>query len=42
MKCSNDFEQALIVSVNHGGDSDSTGAVNGGVFEPRGSLCPRE
>jgi ADP-ribosylglycohydrolase len=28
----NDFEKALIASVNHGGDSDSTGAVTGNIL----------
>ncbi|MBD5136542.1 MAG: ADP-ribosylglycohydrolase family protein [Lachnospiraceae bacterium] len=32
LKYSNDFEQALIASVNHGGDSDSTGAVTGNIL----------
>lgn len=27
-----DFEKAIIASVNHGGDSDSTGAVTGNIF----------
>lgn len=27
-----DFEQAIVASVNHGGDSDSTGAVTGNIF----------
>ena len=27
-----DFEKALIASVNHGGDSDSTGAVTGNIL----------
>ena len=27
-----DFEQAMIASVNHGGDSDSTGAVTGNIL----------
>ena len=26
------FEEAMIVSVNHGGDSDSTGAVTGNIL----------
>ena len=29
-----DFEKALIASVNHGGDSDSTGAVTGNILVP--------
>lgn len=28
----NDFEKAMIASVNHGGDSDSTGAVTGNIL----------
>jgi len=28
----NDFEKAVIASVNHGGDSDSTGAVTGNII----------
>lgn len=28
----NGFEKALIASVNHGGDSDSTGAVTGNIM----------
>lgn len=28
----NDFEKALIALVNHGGDSDSTGAVTGNIL----------
>lgn len=32
LKYTNDFEQALIASVNHGGDSDSTGAVTGNIL----------
>lgn len=31
LKYSNDFEKAMIVSVNHRGDSDSTGAVTGNI-----------
>ena len=27
-----DFEKAMITSVNHGGDSDSTGAVTGNIL----------
>lgn len=27
-----DFEKAMIASVNHGGDSDSTGAVTGNIL----------
>ena len=32
LKYSNDFEKALIASVNHVGDSDSTGAVTGNIL----------
>ena len=32
LKYSNDFDKALIASVNHGGDSDSTGAVTGNIL----------
>ena len=32
LKYSNDFEKALIASVNHSGDSDSTGAVTGNIL----------
>ncbi len=32
LKYSNDFDKALIVSVNHSGDSDSTGAVTGNIL----------
>lgn len=32
LKYQNDFSKALIVSVNHGGDSDSTGAVTGNIL----------
>jgi ADP-ribosylglycohydrolase len=28
----NNFEQAMIAAVNHGGDSDSTGAVTGNIL----------
>lgn len=31
LKYSNDFEKAMIASVNHKGDSDSTGAVTGNI-----------
>lgn len=31
MKYSQDFDKALITSVNHSGDSDSTGAVTGNI-----------
>lgn len=31
MKYSEDFDKALIASVNHSGDSDSTGAVTGNI-----------
>ncbi len=32
LKYPNDIEKALIASVNHGGDSDSTGAVTGNIL----------
>lgn len=32
LKYSDDFEKAIIASVNHGGDSDSTGAVTGNIL----------
>lgn len=32
LKYANDFDKAMIVSVNHGGDSDSTGAVAGNIL----------
>ncbi|EJX05341.1 ADP-ribosylglycohydrolase [gut metagenome] len=32
VKYEDDFEKALIVSVNHDGDSDSTGAVTGNIL----------
>ena len=32
MKYQNDFSKAIIVSVNHKGDSDSTGAVTGNIL----------
>lgn len=32
LKYSNDFERAIIASVNHSGDSDSTGAVTGNIL----------
>ena len=32
LKYQNDFEKAIIVSVNHNGDSDSTGAVTGNII----------
>ncbi len=32
LKYSNDIQKALIVSVNHKGDSDSTGAVTGNIL----------
>ena len=35
LKYQNDFSKALIVSVNHGGDSDSTGAVTGNILGAR-------
>lgn len=32
LKYSNDFSKALIASVNHSGDSDSTGAITGNIL----------
>ena len=32
LKYSNDFEKALVASVNHVGDSDSTGAITGNIL----------
>ncbi len=32
LKYPNDFEKAIIASVNHSGDSDSTGAVTGNIL----------
>ena len=32
LKYSGDFEKAIIAAVNHGGDSDSTGAVAGNIM----------
>ena len=32
LKYSHDFEKAIIASVNHNGDSDSTGAVTGNIL----------
>lgn len=32
MRYPNDFERAIIASVNHSGDSDSTGAVTGNII----------
>jgi len=32
LKYSNDFDKAMIASVNHSGDSDSTGAVTGNIL----------
>ena len=34
MECKeqNDFEKAMIASVNHSGDSDSTGAITGNIL----------
>ena len=32
LKYAGDFEQAIITAVNHGGDSDSTGAVTGNIL----------
>ena len=32
LKYSNDFEKAIVASVNHSGDSDSTGSVTGNIL----------
>ncbi len=32
LKYSNDFDKAIIAAVNHGGDSDSTGAITGNIL----------
>ena len=32
IKYQNDFEKAIICAVNHGGDSDSTGAIAGNII----------
>ena len=32
LKYSDDFESALVASVNHNGDSDSTGAITGNIL----------
>ena len=32
LKYENDFDKALIAAVNHGGDSDSTGAITGNIL----------
>ena len=32
LKYSDDFEKAIIASVNHSGDSDSTGSVTGNIL----------
>ena len=32
LKYSHDFEKAIVASVNHSGDSDSTGAVTGNIL----------
>lgn len=32
LKLQNDFEKAIVASVNHNGDSDSTGAVTGNII----------
>lgn len=36
MRYPNDFEKAIVASVNHSGDSDSTGAVTGNIM---GAIC---
>ena len=32
LRYADDFERAIIASVNHSGDSDSTGAVTGNIL----------
>lgn len=32
LKYEHDFDKALIAAVNHGGDSDSTGAITGNIL----------
>ena len=32
LKYADDFDKAMIASVNHGGDSDSTGAITGNIL----------
>ena len=32
MRYPNDFERAIIASVNHSGDSDSTGSITGNII----------
>jgi ADP-ribosyl-[dinitrogen reductase] hydrolase len=42
--CAPDFEAALVLAVNHGGDSDSTGSITGSLLGARdgaGVLPPR-
>ena len=39
LKYENDFDKALIASVNHSGDSDSTGAVTGNILGARLGLA---
>lgn len=39
MRYPNDFEKAVVASVNHSGDSDSTGAVTGNIM---GAICGYE
>ncbi len=39
LKYENDFSKALIASVNHKGDSDSTGAITGNIV---GAICGYE
>lgn len=44
LRYENDFEKAVIASVNHGGDSDSTGAVTGnlmGAYLGIGAIPPK-
>ena len=39
MRYPNDFEKAIVASVNHSGDSDSTGAITGNIM---GAICGYE
>ena len=36
LACENDFKKAVLLAVNHSGDSDSTGAITGNLL---GALC---
>lgn len=35
LRYSDDFEKAMVISVNHSGDSDSTGAITGNILGTR-------